>query len=176
MMRLLHTYSDLSSSELARQILARKNIQATLVASNGRTINKWTVYETNFGDDLSGSLYVEDSVFDQSLQIIQKLERDIKFHNILKTYFAPVLLQSIMFLTNFGVARQVKELLASFSLPIKYTGAIVYFIWLIYETNKFIAKWNKRNSVYKIDNKAVRDYIIMVIMAGTLFLIAYLSQ
>ena len=177
MIRLLHTYADLSSAELARQILANRNIQATLIASGGRTINKWTVYETNFGDDLSGSLYVEDTVFDQALQIIQKIEREKKRHRILKLYVFPVFLQAIMFLTNLEVARKVKDLLVSFDLHIKYTGAIVYFTWLIHETNEFIKQWNRRNSMYKkIDTKQlVRDYIIKIIMACTLFLIAYFS-
>ncbi|HCC06374.1 TPA: hypothetical protein DEP94_03395 [Candidatus Nomurabacteria bacterium] len=174
-MRLLQTYQNLLLADLDRQLLFGEGLQATLIASDGRTIEKWTDYERNFGEGLSGSLYVEDGIFDRASDICRKLERKRNRSRIFNTYLLPVIIQAFMWGNNFVMTEGVKKQLASFDLPIKYAGAIVYSIWLVFETKEFIRKWRLRNLWYeKIDEKkAVRDFLTKIIMACALFAIAY---
>lgn len=177
-MRLLNTYQNLRLADVDRQLFLGEGIRLTLVASDGRTIDKWTDYETNFGEGLSGSLYVEDDTFERASQVCQKLERKRKHSRIFLIYIIPLIIQGSMWFSNLAMTKNVKELLLSSDLPIKYTGAVVYSIWLVFETSKFIRKWNRRNLWNEQINekKEVRDFLTKILMACLLFVLAYFSS
>lgn len=178
-MKLLGTYQNLRRADIDRQFLSREGIGTILVASDGRTIDKWTDYETNFGDRLSGSLYVEDDVFDRALPVYKKRIKKGNHFRIFNNYLVPLIIQISMWSSNLAMSENVKEFLLSYNLQIKYTGAIAYTIFLlVLEAEKFTRKrgrsklWNEQ-----IDEKnEVRDFLTKILMACLLFVLAYFSS
>lgn len=180
-MRLLSTYKNLYLADLDRQLLALKNIPTTFIASDGRVIEKWLDYENNLDADLSGSLYVEDNIFDRASRVYRKMDRKRNRSQFFITYILPIILFVVTWSANVRMSEKAKELLLSFNIPIKYTGAFVYCILLVFEIKDFIKKWwvpsdkYKKIEIGKVEfQKEVRSIVTKLFIATVLFVTAYL--
>lgn len=179
-MRLLSTYQNLHLADLDRQLLALKNIPTTLVASNGRTIEKWLDCENNLEVDLAGSLYVEDNIFDRASRVYRKMDRKRNRSQFFITYILPIILLAVTWSANVRMDEKAKELLASFNIPIKYVGALVYGVLLVFETKDFIRKWWRPSDKYretelgKIElQKETRSILTKLFITIALLVVAY---
>jgi hypothetical protein len=114
-MRLLSTYQNLYLADLDRQLLALKNIPTTFIASDGSVIEKWLDYENNLETDLSGSLYVEDNIFDRASRVYRKMDRKRNRSQFFITYTLPVILFVATWSANVRMSEKTKELLVSFN-------------------------------------------------------------
>jgi len=161
-------------------LLALENIPTTLVASDGKTIEKWLDYEPDSEADLSGSLYVEDNIFNKASQVYLKMNRKRNHSEFYRIFFVPIILQVLTWTANARVTDKAEKLLGSFNISIKYAGAVVYAILTVFETKDFIKKWSSSSDEYrktevgKIElRRAKLNLLVKFLMAILLFATAY---